>query len=101
MSTAQRDRALPGVPTMIEAGVPGYEVEYWYGFFAPAATPLPVGERIHDESMLQLQNAEMIANLQARGLDPIRKTRREFEAFVTRDIERWAPAVNASGAAGL
>jgi tripartite-type tricarboxylate transporter receptor subunit TctC len=101
VSTAQRYRALPGVPTMIEAGIPGYEVDYWYGFFAPAATPLPVVDRLYDETALQLRNAEMIAGLQARGLDPIHKTRKEFEAFVKRDIERWAPAVKASGAAGF
>lgn len=101
VSTAQRYRTLPDVPTMIEAGVPGYEVEYWYGFMAPAATPLPIVDRIHQESTLQLRNAEMIAALQARGLDPMPMSRKEFEAYVRRDIERWAPAVKASGATGF
>jgi tripartite-type tricarboxylate transporter receptor subunit TctC len=101
VSTAQRYRALPGVPTMIEAGVANYDVEYWYGFFAPAATPVAIIERIENETSQQLRNPEMISSLQARGLDPIHKTRKEFEAFVKMDIERWAPAVKASGAKGF
>lgn len=101
VSTAQRYRTLPGVPTMIEAGIPGYEVEYWYGFFAPAGTPAAIVERIHEEAALQIRNPEMITALQARGLDPMPKSRKEFEAYVRQDIERWAPAVKASGAAGL
>jgi len=101
VSTAQRYRTMPNVPTMIEAGIPGYEVEYWYGFFAPSATPAAIQDRIVEESNLQLRNPEMIAALQARGLDPIPRTRKEFETFVKQDIDRWAPAVKASGAAGL
>ena len=42
VSAAKRYRTLPGVPTMIEAGVANYEVEYWYGFFAPSATPAAI-----------------------------------------------------------
>jgi tripartite-type tricarboxylate transporter receptor subunit TctC len=101
VSTAQRYRTLPGVPTMIEAGIPGYEVEYWYGFFAPAATPVAIIERIHEEAALQIRNPEMIAAMQARGLDPMPKSRKEFETYVKQDIERWAPAVKASGAKGF
>ena len=101
VTTVQRYRTLPGIPTMLEAGVANYEVEYWYGFFAPSATPAAVIDRIHDESTRQLRNPEMIASLQARGLDPIPKSRKEFEAFVKQDIERWAPAVKASGSTGF
>jgi len=101
VSTAQRYRTLPGVPTMIEAGVANYEVEYWYGFFAPSATPAAIIERINDETSQQLRNPEMISNMQARGLDPIHKSRKEFEAYVRQDIERWAPAVKASGSTGF
>lgn len=92
---------LPALPTMIEAGIAGYEVEYWYGFFAPAATPAAIIERIYEETAQQMNNPETIASLQAHGLDPIHKSRREFEAFVKNDIARWAPAVKASDAKGF
>jgi tripartite-type tricarboxylate transporter receptor subunit TctC len=101
VSTAQRYRALPGVPTMIEAGVPGYETEYWYGFFAPSATPAAILDRFHEEVAKLLRGADMMASLQARGLDAMHKSRKEFETFVQQDIARWAPVVKSSGATGF
>lgn len=101
VSTAARYPALPDVPTMIEAGVPGYEVEYWYGFLAPAATPKDVIARIHRDTSQVLQLPETMASLDVQGLLPIRKSQSEFAAFVKEDIERWAVVVKASGAEGL
>ncbi|MCC6535319.1 MAG: tripartite tricarboxylate transporter substrate binding protein [Burkholderiales bacterium] len=101
VTTEKRYRSLPGVPTMIEAGIANYQVEYWYGFFAPAATPLAIVERIHEETAQQIRNPDMIASLEARGLDPLPKARKEFEAYVNRDIERWGPVVKDSGATGF
>ncbi len=101
VSSAKRYPALPDVPTMIEAGIPGYEVEYWYGFLAPAATPKDVIARIHSDTSQVLRMPEPVASLDAQGLLPIVKSQSEFAAFVKADIERWAVVVKASGAEGL
>ena len=101
VSSAKRYPALPDVPTLIEAGIPGYEVEYWYGFLAPAATPKDVIARIHSDTSQVLRMPETAASLDAQGLQPILKSQSEFAAFVKADIERWAVVVKASGAVGF
>jgi len=98
VSSAQRAPSMPEVPTMAESGVPGYEVEYWYGFFAPAATPKDVLARIHADTAEVLRLPDVIASFARQGLEPIKKTQEQFAAFVKADIEKWAVVVKASGA---
>ncbi len=98
VSSPQRAPTMPGIPTMLESGLPNYEVEYWYGFFAPAATPREVLARIHTESQQVLRNADTIARLAEQGLQVIARTPEQFTAFVKADMEKWAAVVKASGA---
>ncbi len=98
VSSPQRAPTMPGIPTMLESGLPNYEVDYWYGFFAPAATPKDVLARIHTESQQVLRGADTITRLAEQGLQVIAKTPEQFAAFVKRDIEKWATVVKASGA---
>lgn len=98
VSSAQRAPSMSEVPTMAESGVPGYEVEYWYGFFAPAATPKDILARIHADTAEVLRLPDIVANFAKQGLDPIKKTQAQFAAFVKADIEKWAVVVKASGA---
>ncbi len=98
VSSAQRAPSMSEIPTMAESGVPGYEVEYWYGFFAPAATPKDVLARIHADTAEVLRLLDVVANFAKQGLDPIKKTQAQFAAFVKADIEKWAVVVKASGA---
>ncbi len=98
VSSPQRAPTMPGIPTMLESGLPNYEVEYWYGLFAPAATPREVLARISAESQQALRNADTIARLAEQGLQVIAKTPEQFTAFVKADIEKWATVVKASGA---
>ena len=83
---------------MAESSVPNYEVEYGYGFFAPAATPKDVLARIHADTAEVLRLLDVVANFAKQGLDPIKKTQAQFAAFVKADIEKWAVGVKASGA---
>ena len=98
VSSAQRAPSMPEIPTMAESGVPGYEVVYWYGFFAPAATPKDVLARIHADTAEVLRLPDVVANFAKQGLDPIKQTQAQFAAFVKADIEKWAVVVKASGA---
>lgn len=98
VSSPQRAPTMPGIPTMLESGLPNYEVEYWYSFFAPAATPREVLARVHAESQQALRNADTIARLAEQGLQVIARTPEQFTAFVKADMEKWAAVVKASGA---
>ena len=98
VSSAQRAPSMSEIPTMVESGVPGYEVVYWYGFFAPAATPKDVLARIHADTAEVLRLPDVVANFAKQGLDPIKQTQAQFAAFVKADIEKWAVVVKASGA---
>ena len=97
VTSPQRAPSMPIIPTMLESGLPNYEVEYWYGFFAPAATPKDVLARINTESQQVLRNADIIARLAEQGLQVIGKTPEQFTAFVKADIDKWAIVVKASG----
>jgi tripartite-type tricarboxylate transporter receptor subunit TctC len=98
VSSPKRAPTMPGIPTMLESGLPGYEVEYWYSFFAPAATSKDVLARINTESQQVLRNADVISRLAEQGLQVIGKTPEQFAAFVKADMEKWATVVKASGA---
>jgi tripartite-type tricarboxylate transporter receptor subunit TctC len=98
VSSAQHAPSMSEIPTMAESGVPGYEVEYWYGFFAPAATPKNILARIHADTAEVLRLPDVVANFAKQGLEPVKKTQEQFAAFVKADIEKWAVVVKASGA---
>ncbi len=97
VASPQRASSMPELATMAESGVPGYEMEYWYGFFAPAATPKDILARIYTDTMEVLRQPDVVANLSKQGVQPTIKTQGEFAAFVRADIEKWAVVVKASG----
>ncbi|MCW8086022.1 Bug family tripartite tricarboxylate transporter substrate binding protein [Sabulicella glaciei] len=93
VTAARRDPALPDVPTIAEAGVPGYEALGWYGLFAPAATPRPVVERLAQEVNALLGRAEFRAKLEAQGVEPMSRSVEEFSRFVAQDRTRWGEVI--------
>jgi tripartite-type tricarboxylate transporter receptor subunit TctC len=95
VSTTGRIPQLPEVPTLIEAGVPGYEVVQWYGLLAPAGTPAPIIARLHSEVVKVLQRPEVRDRFSAEGADPIGSTPSELHAFIESEIARWRPVVQA------
>src|SRR6185312_10395360 len=90
VSGPRRVAALPNVPALAEAGVPGYEAMQWYGLLAPAATPAAIVERIHGQAMLALRSPEMKARLAADGAEPLGTTPGEFGAYIKRELDKWA-----------
>ncbi|ADU97812.1 tripartite tricarboxylate transporter substrate binding protein [Alicycliphilus denitrificans] len=98
VTTAQRSKLLPDVPTVAESGLPGYEAMPWLGFVAPAGTPAAAVNRFHAELMEVLKEPEVQDKFRALGLDIIGNTPQQFADFIKRDIVKWAKVVKDSGA---
>ena len=91
-----RSPAMPEVPTFIEAGIPGFDMDYWYGLMAPAGTPAQARNALHLAALEVLSKPEMMADLLKQGLVPTITTEKDFAAFVQADIAKWAQVVKAA-----
>lgn len=98
VTTAQRAPTMPELPTVSEAGVPGYESSSWNAIFVPAGTPRPVIDRLAKEITAILQSEETKAYFASQGATAGGGTPEELQAFVNAETEKWARAVKASGA---
>ena len=98
VTTAQRSKLLPNVPTVAESGLPGYEAMPWLGFIAPAGTPAPAVNKFHAELMEVLKEPAIQEKFQSLGLDIIGNKPAEFADFIKKDIVKWAKVVKDSGA---
>ena len=93
-----RSPLLPNVPTMIEAGVNGMELDSsWYGVFAPAKTPAVIVTKLHAEIRKALSTAAVRDGLTAIGMEPVGNTPLEFRKFVETSIKRYAELVKLAG----
>ena len=90
VSTKKRLAMLPEVPTIAEAGLPGFEVVGWNGILAPAKTPRAIVDRLHAEIVKVIRLPEVEADILAQGIEPIGNTPEEFGRVIRTDIERWA-----------
>ncbi len=95
---AKRAPAAPQLPTIAEAGVPGYEVSVWYGALAPAGTPSAVINRLHAELGKIVQLPEIRERWAVLGAEPVHNAPGEFAAFLKSDLGKWAKVVRESGA---
>ena len=93
VTPAKRTPILPEVPTVAEAGVPGYEASVWFGVFAPAGTPPPVVARLHEEIFKALNTADLRGRFTAMGTDVSGMGPVEFQAFVRKEVPKWAEVV--------
>ena len=96
VATTQRVPTLPEVPTFAETGVPEYQMDYWYGLFAPAATQKDIQTRLQAALREVMRMPDILSSLEKAGLLPIGGTPEEFTAFVKKDMERWAAVVKAA-----
>ena len=97
VSSAHRAAAAPGIPTIAEAGVPGYESVQWYGLFAPAGTPQDILAWLHRETIAILRAPNVKERLAADSLDVVANTPEEFAALIKADIAKWTKVVKAIG----
>jgi tripartite-type tricarboxylate transporter receptor subunit TctC len=93
-----RSTVLPEVPTVSEAGVPGYEAVIWLGIMAPAGTPRAIVDRLNAEITRAVNSPEMKKTWADQGAVPMSMTADEFGNFMREDIEKWARIVKISGA---
>jgi tripartite-type tricarboxylate transporter receptor subunit TctC len=93
----KRAAALPQLPTLIEAGVPGYVVISWFGMLAPARTPAAIITRLHAELERAMHAPDVHARIEAEGAEPIATSPEEFAAFIKGEIAKWARVVHEAG----
>ncbi len=98
VSSAQRSPAMPEVPPLAEAGMPGYEANNWVALFAPAGLPAPIGEKIYTNAAKAVQAQELRERLTAAGMEARVMPPAEFVVFVRGEIGKWGKVVKASGA---
>jgi tripartite-type tricarboxylate transporter receptor subunit TctC len=97
VSGTKRSPALPDVPTIAEAGVPGYDVDVWYGLIAPRGTPRPVVTRISAEASRIMRAPDMQERWAGIGVEPVGSTPAEFKAVFVAEIAKWSKVVKAAG----
>jgi tripartite-type tricarboxylate transporter receptor subunit TctC len=97
-SGKSRSPVTPDVPTLSEAGVPGYESGIWLGLMAPAGTPRPVLEKLNAEANKIINSAEVKAAWAKQGVFPMGMSIDEFDKFLRAEIVKWAKVVKLSGA---
>jgi tripartite-type tricarboxylate transporter receptor subunit TctC len=97
VTSSRRSALAPDIPTIAEAGVPGFEVSGWYGLLAPAATPRPIVNRLYAESKRGLEAAPMRERLKGQGLEVINLSPEQSARFLKEDIARWSRVIRESG----
>jgi tripartite-type tricarboxylate transporter receptor subunit TctC len=98
VTSSHRIAQLPDVPTMIEAGVPGFEIATWHAVFAPKGTPKAIVDRLSSEIAKIVKMPDAKAKLGELGVEPVGSTPAELGALVAREIPRWAEVIKRSGA---
>jgi len=97
VTSPTRMAVLPDVPTMAEAGYPGYAVEFWQGLFVPATTPVPVVARLNAAARAAAGDAALVADMAARGITIAASSAEELAALLARETVEWAELVRATG----
>lgn len=93
VTTAGRQAAFPELPTVAEAGLPGYEISTWYGIWAPARTPADILAKLHAAVAAALRGAESRDRMAALGAQPVADAPDAFDRFVRAEYERWGKLV--------
>ncbi len=99
VSTGQRVPFMAEIPTMMEQGVPDFDVSSWYGIAAPGTTPRPIVERLGQEIHDALKDPAIAQKVRDFGAEPSPLLPAQYDDFMRGEIARWAPVVQASGAA--
>ena len=96
VTSAKRSQAYPDVPTIAEAGVPGFEVLGWYGVLGPARMPKEVVATLSNEIIRLAKKSDVQTRLRNAGAEPVGSTPEEFTTFLARDYEKWSRVIKAA-----
>jgi tripartite-type tricarboxylate transporter receptor subunit TctC len=97
VGSAKRIAALPDLPTISEAGVPGYEVTNWWGIVVPAGTPRSVIDRLHTDLTAIVASAETKKRFETEGSEPLSMSLDEVGRFIAAETVKWARVVKEAG----
>ena len=96
VTTAQRSSFFPELPTLAEAGVPGYEFSTWYGLLVPGATPRAVVAQLNAATVKVLRSPALKQQLVLQGLEPTPSTPAEFDAYLRSEVAKWGKVIKAA-----
>jgi tripartite-type tricarboxylate transporter receptor subunit TctC len=94
VSTKQRSKVAPDIPTLAETGVPGFDATAWFGLFAPAGTSREIVQRLNREVNEAIKDPAVSARLLQLGAEPVSTTPEEFDAFFRGEVAKWAKVVH-------
>jgi tripartite-type tricarboxylate transporter receptor subunit TctC len=94
---AKRSPIMPELPTIAEAGVPGYVASDWWGILAPTGTPQPIVDKLHKAIDEVLRSEETMKNLDQQGATPVHMSSTEFRAYIKDEMAKWGPVVKKAG----
>ena len=96
VTTATRSQAMPDLPTIAEGGVPDYEATQWFGMLAPAGTPRPTIDRLHQHIVAALRSPDTARHLAAEGAEVIGSSPEKFAEYLRSETEKWARVIKAA-----
>lgn len=97
VTTAKRSKTLPNVPTLAEAGLPGYEVSPWFAVFMPAATPKEIVAKVNTALLEAMKDPDVVKRLETIGAEPVGSTPDEMAQHLARESERWTKLIQERG----
>ena len=97
VTTLKRSNVLPELPTLAESGLPGFEVNSWHGFFAPAKTPAVIVTRLNGDIVKILGSPEVKDRLGSVGLDPVGSTPQQLAAYIRSETDKWSKIIKQVG----
>ncbi|MPZ42888.1 MAG: hypothetical protein GEV05_05700 [Betaproteobacteria bacterium] len=99
LTSTQRTKVLPDVPTMQEAGIEGYSYETWYGIQVPSATPKPIVEKLNRILVRAVESPTVRSQMEKIGIEPVTATPQQFAAHIRSEIDKWGGVVRTAGLA--
>ncbi len=93
LTTAKRSKSLPNVPTLAEAGLPGYEVSPWFAVFMPTATPKDIVAKVNTALLEAMKDPDVVKRLETIGAEPVGSTPEEMAQHLARESERWTKLI--------
>jgi tripartite-type tricarboxylate transporter receptor subunit TctC len=97
VGSLKRNPTLPDVPTISEAGLPGYETYIWYGMFAPKGTPAERIATLHGATNSALKSPDLVKKLEVQGIMPAQMTSAEFGKLMVSETDKWMKVIAATG----
>ncbi len=97
VTTATRAASLPDVPSIAEAGLPGYEATQWFGVLAPGGTPQAIVDRLHQAIVAALKSPDVVKQFSAQGAQVVASSPEEFAAYIRTETQKWAEVVKTAG----